>query len=119
MPLTFANPSLLFGALAAAVPIIIHLLSRRRIHRQPFSDLRFLEDVQAKQSRKIGIRSLLLLLLRVLAILSVVLAIARPQVGGLAPAADRPVPSCSFSTPAPVCRHSMTGEPVLPPLKLP
>ena len=86
MPLTFANPSLLFGALAAAVPIIIHLLSRRRIHRQPFSDLRFLEDVQAKQSRKIGIRSLLLLLLRVLAILCVVLAIARPQVGGLAPA---------------------------------
>jgi len=88
MPVTFANPSLLLGALAAAIPIIIHFLSRRRIRRQPFSDLRFLQEVQARQSRRISVRSLLLLLLRVLAILCVVLAVARPHLGGLAPARD-------------------------------
>ncbi len=86
MPVTFANPSLLLGALAAAVPIIIHFLSRRRIRRQPFSDLRFLQEVQARQSRRIGLRSLMLLLLRVLTILCVVLAVAQPHLGGLAPA---------------------------------
>jgi hypothetical protein len=76
----------LLGALTAAIPIIIHFLSRRRIRRQPFSDLRFLQEVQARQSRRISMRSLLLLLLRVLAILCVVLAVARPHLGGLAPA---------------------------------
>jgi len=85
MPITFLNPGLLLGALAAAVPILIHFLSRRRILRLEFSDLRFLEEAQTEQSRSLGLRRLLLLLLRVLAVLLVVLAIARPQLGGLAP----------------------------------
>ncbi|MFH1845585.1 MAG: VWA domain-containing protein [bacterium] len=84
MPITFANPGLLFGALAAALPIIIHLLSWRRIRRQQFSDLRFLESVQIQQSRKLNLRRLLLLLLRVLIILCIVFGVARPRVSGLA-----------------------------------
>lgn len=84
MHLTFANPSLLLGALAAAVPILIHFLSRRRVVSLPFSDLRFLAAVQAKQARSMDLRRLLLLLLRVLAILCVVLGVARPRISGLA-----------------------------------
>lgn len=84
MPLSFANPALLFGSLAAALPVVIHLISRRRVRRQPFSDLRFLGAVQSQQSRSLGLRRWLLLLLRVLALLLIALAAAQPRWGGLA-----------------------------------
>ncbi len=83
MPLSFANPALLFGALAAALPVIIHFLSRRKVRREKFSDLRFLSEVQARQTRRLTMRRWLLLLLRVLAILLLVLAVAGPRWGGL------------------------------------
>lgn len=85
MPLTFLNPALLWGALAAAVPIVLHLLNRRRVRDIPFSDLRFLEEVQVTRSRSLGLRRWLLLLLRVLAVLLIVGAVARPRLAGLAP----------------------------------
>jgi len=84
MPLSFANPALLFGALTAALPVIIHLISRRKVRRQQFSDLRFLDEVQSHQSRNLGIKRWLLLLLRVLALLLIALAVAQPRWGGLA-----------------------------------
>ena len=84
MPVTFANPALLAGAAAAAVPILIHLLSRRRVRRTPFSDLRFLEAVQAQQARSLNLRRWLLLMLRVLIIICLVLGVAQPRVSGLA-----------------------------------
>ncbi|MEN8006683.1 MAG: BatA domain-containing protein [Candidatus Krumholzibacteriota bacterium] len=92
MPLSFLNPTLLFGTAAAALPIIIHFLSRRRVRRLPFSDLRFLDEVQSRQARSLGIRRWLLLLLRVLAILLVALAAAGPRYGGVGAASgDRSV----------------------------
>ncbi|PID79430.1 hypothetical protein CSB20_10320 [bacterium DOLZORAL124_64_63] len=84
MPLGFANPALLFGGLAAALPVIIHFLSRRKVRREAFSDMRFLSEVQSRQARSLGVRRWLLLLLRVLAILAVVAAVAGPRWGGLA-----------------------------------
>ncbi len=83
MPLSFVNPALLFGGLAAALPVIIHFLSRRKVQREKFSDLRFLSEVQARQTRRLTMRRLLLLLLRVLAILLLTLAVAGPRWGGL------------------------------------
>ncbi|MFT5784294.1 MAG: hypothetical protein ACI9JE_001618, partial [Candidatus Krumholzibacteriia bacterium] len=83
MPISFLNPALLFGAVASALPVIIHFLSRRRVQQQPFSDLRFLDEVQSRQARSLGVRRWLLLLLRVLAILLIALAAAGPLWGGL------------------------------------
>ncbi|MFO7610173.1 MAG: BatA domain-containing protein [Candidatus Krumholzibacteriia bacterium] len=91
MPLFFGNPGLLFGAFAAALPVLIHFLSRRRVRQVPFSDLRFLDEVQARQARSLGVRRWLLLLLRVLAVLLVALAAAAPRWGGLAATGTRAV----------------------------
>lgn len=90
MPLSFLNPGLLFGAAAAAVPLLLHLLQRRRVREIAFSDLRFLEEVKARRSRALGVRRWLLLLLRMLAILLVVAAAAGPRLGGRDGAAPAP-----------------------------
>ncbi|MBK8165562.1 MAG: VWA domain-containing protein [bacterium] len=83
MPLSFLNPGLLLGAVAAALPVVLHFLSRRRARRESFSDLRFLEQARAGQARSLGVRRWLLLLLRVLALLLVVAGAAGPRWGGL------------------------------------
>ncbi len=88
MPLTFLNPALLFSALGAVVPVIIHFLSRRRTRQIAFSDLRFLAAAESQQSRRRGIRRWLLLLLRVLAVLCLALAMSRPHWGALAGGGD-------------------------------
>jgi hypothetical protein len=89
MPLSFLNPALLGGLVAAAVPVIIHFLSQRRVRRLAFSDLRFLQEEEAQQARRRGMRRWLLLLLRVLIITCIVLAAARPHWGGLPGGAGR------------------------------
>jgi len=89
MPLSFLNPGLLVGLAAAAVPVIIHFLSRRRLRRVAFSDLRFLNEEEAQQSRRRGVRRWILLLLRVLIVICLVLAAARPHWGGLPGGAGR------------------------------
>lgn len=75
---------MLFGLAVAAVPLILHLLNRRRRRRVAFSDLRFLDEVQARRSRSFALRRSLLLLLRILILLLIALALARPRLAGLA-----------------------------------
>jgi hypothetical protein len=63
---------------AASVPIIIHLLNRRRVRKIKFSSLEFLSDLARRRMRKINLRRILILALRTLAVILVVLAFARP-----------------------------------------
>ncbi len=83
MPLSFLNPALLFGMLAAAVPVVIHFLSRRRRRRIEFGDLRFLQAAETRQARRRGLQRWLLLMLRMLIVCCLALAAARPHWGGL------------------------------------
>jgi len=83
-PFVFLNPGLWWGALTAAVPVLLHLWQRRRPRQLAFSDLRFLEAGQARRARRVALRRWLLLLLRVLAILAIVAAAARPRLAGMA-----------------------------------
>jgi len=82
--LTFLNA--LFGAALAAValPIVIHLLNRRRSRREKFSTLEHLAEVSRRQRRRIEVRQWLLLALRCLAVLLVVLAMMRPALRSIA-----------------------------------
>lgn len=63
---------------AAAIPILLHLLNRFRLPVVEFSSIEFLKRLQKKKSRRIKLRQLILLILRTLAIIAVVLVFARP-----------------------------------------
>ena len=82
--MTFLNPFFLFGLLASAVPVLIHLLTRRRPKRVEFSSVEFLREVRLAEMRRFRLREWLLLLLRALAVAALALALARPAVRGAA-----------------------------------
>ncbi len=76
--MNFLNPLYLIGALAAAVPILLHLIRREHARKMEFPTLMFLRKISKKTIRYQKLRHLLLLLLRVLALLLIALAFARP-----------------------------------------
>ncbi|MBX2992531.1 MAG: BatA domain-containing protein [Bacteroidetes bacterium] len=80
--MTFLNPLLLFGLIAAAIPIIIHLLNLRKLKTVEFSTLQFLKELQKTKMRRVKIRQWLLLALRTLLIIAVVMAFSRPAMRG-------------------------------------
>ena len=72
----FATPWLLFGLLAAAVPILLHLVQRRDPPEVAFPAVRYLADATRDHRRRVKLRHLLLLAVRTLLILTLVLAAA-------------------------------------------
>jgi hypothetical protein len=76
--LGFANAPLLYGLAAASVPILIHLLNRRKFREIPWAAMRFLLAAIRKNQRRIRIEQWLLLAIRTLIILLVVTAMAKP-----------------------------------------
>ena len=80
--MTFLNPLALIGLLAAAIPIMLHLLNLRKLRTIEFSTLDFLKELQKTRIRRLKLRQLLLLILRTLLVLLVVLAFSRPTLKG-------------------------------------
>lgn len=76
----FLNSTILLAASAALIPLLIHLFSRRRVKVVKFSSLKYLKEMQKRQLRRLKIRQWLLLILRMLIVLTAVLAFARPTV---------------------------------------
>jgi hypothetical protein len=74
----FANPALLWGLGAASLPIIIHLLNRRKYREMPWAAMRFLLAALQKNRRRVQVEQWLLLAIRTLIVLLVVAAMARP-----------------------------------------
>jgi hypothetical protein len=79
-PITFAAPMMLWGALAAAAPIVIHLMMRSKPQRLPLPTIRFILKTHQQTQARHRLKHLLLLLLRMLLILLLVGALARPTV---------------------------------------
>ena len=80
--MTFLNPLLLLGLVAAAIPILLHLFNLRKLRTIEFSTLAFLKELQKTKIRRLKIRQILLLLLRTLLVILLVLAFARPTLKG-------------------------------------
>jgi len=74
----FLNPSILFALSAAVIPLIIHLLNKKKFKEVQFSTIHFLKEMVRKEMRRLRLRQWLLLLLRTLIIILLVLAFARP-----------------------------------------
>src|SRR5687768_14150623 len=73
------NPLLFWGGLGAvSLPIIIHLLNKRKFKIVDWAAMDFLLDADKKNRRRIRLENLLLLLLRCLAVLLIALLLARP-----------------------------------------
>jgi len=76
--LFFTNTLMLAGLAALAIPILIHLLLKRRKKQVPFSTIRFFLQQDEQSSRRRKLRNWLLLALRLLIVSLLVLAFARP-----------------------------------------
>ena len=84
----FLNSAALFGLFAAAIPLILHLLNRRRRHIVEFSTLRFLKQLEKKEMNRLRLKRLLLLLIRTLIVISIVLSFSRPTIRGYLPGGE-------------------------------
>src|SRR5262249_37596778 len=91
MSVGLVNLVMLFGLAAAAIPVIIHLLNRRRFPVIDWGAMQFLQ-VSATRRRKLFFEEFLLMLLRMGLIVALVLALAAPYVAGplVAQFASRP-----------------------------
>ena len=76
----FVNPFYLFGLLAAAIPIIIHLFNFRRFRKVYFTNVRFLQELKQETQKQSQLRHLLILAMRILAIAALVMAFAQPYI---------------------------------------
>lgn len=76
--MTFSSPLFLIGLVAVAIPIIVHLFNFRRYKKVYFSNVDRLEQLQTETRRQSNLRQLLILAARILAIVFLVLAFARP-----------------------------------------
>jgi hypothetical protein len=88
MGLSFITPLLLGGAALVAVPIVLHLVMRRRPVPHDFPALRFLRERAVANRRRLRLSHLLLLLVRIAAILLLAAALARPVLRGAGWLAD-------------------------------
>ncbi len=74
----FLSPLTLIGLALVGLPVLIHMLSRRRARRLDFPTLRYLRETQSFRLRPRRLREPLLLALRVLALALLVMGFARP-----------------------------------------
>src|SRR5262245_45177947 len=76
--MVFLAPLMLFGALAAAVPIAIHFFFRSRYRTVPWAAMQFLLTSLEQTSRRLKFQELLLLLARIAVLVLLAVALARP-----------------------------------------
>jgi hypothetical protein len=76
---TFAHPWMLLGALAALIPLLVHLFDRRRPRPHPFGPLAFVLRSQKRTASRLKFKRLLLYTLRTLILLALPVALARPE----------------------------------------
>ena len=91
--MTFLQSFILWGLPLLLLPIIIHLVNRMRHRTVPWAAMRFLLKATQSSTSHAKLRQFLILALRTLAVIALILFIARPLAGGwlgwaLAPAPD-------------------------------
>ncbi|MFQ5894604.1 MAG: BatA domain-containing protein, partial [Nitrospinota bacterium] len=78
MGISFLYPALLAGLVALGIPILIHLIRRRRVRLVRFPAVRFILLSRRRIARRHRLKNLLLLLLRLGAVASFIALVAHP-----------------------------------------
>jgi hypothetical protein len=77
--MSFFAPYMLWGGLAAGIPIVLHFFYRSRYRRVPWAAMQFLLASIEQTSRRLRFQELILLALRVALLVVLALALARPK----------------------------------------
>lgn len=80
--MSFLIPQVLWALPAAAIPLIIHLMSQVNTKTVDFSALRFLEEMEHESIKRLQWHQWLVMILRTMIILSLILLLARPVLRG-------------------------------------
>lgn len=81
--MNFLSPQLLWGLFAVALPVIIHLLNRRRFRTVRWAATSFLLKAARESRGRKRLKHILILTARALAVAALIFAVSRPLVGGL------------------------------------
>lgn len=79
----FGSPWMLWGLAGASIPIIIHLLNRRKFREMSWAAMQFLLAAIKKNQRRIRIEQWILLAVRTALLLALAFAMARPALESL------------------------------------
>lgn len=82
MTVSFLQQSLLWGLLAVSIPVIVHLLNRKRHRTIQWAAMEFLLKATRESRGKKKLKYIIILTSRALAIAALIFAISRPLVGG-------------------------------------
>ncbi|WP_165304979.1 BatA and WFA domain-containing protein [Pedobacter sp. SYP-B3415] len=87
--MNFLYPGFLFALFAAAIPVIIHLFNFRKFKKVNFSNVAFIREIEERNASREKLKNLLVLAARILSIVFLVLAFARPFINsGQSPGPD-------------------------------
>lgn len=81
--MTFLNAILLAGAAAFLIPLIIHLLNKRKVQTVRWGAMHLLQEVLRQRKRKLNVEQWLLLAVRIAIPIVLALCLARPVVTAL------------------------------------
>jgi hypothetical protein len=81
--MTFTAPLFLLATIAAAIPVVLHMINRRKAKQLPFSTLRFLRVSAQKTRRRKRIHDVLLMAIRAALLTLIAVALARPAITSL------------------------------------
>lgn len=80
--MTFLQPEILYGLPLLLVPIIIHLLNRRRYRIEEWGAMQFLIQATRASTSRAKLKQILILAMRTLVVAMLVMFLARPLAGG-------------------------------------
>ncbi|MFP4054108.1 MAG: BatA domain-containing protein [Phycisphaerae bacterium] len=95
LAISFVFGGVLWGATAAAAPVVIHLIMRTKPRRMPFPALQFVRKTHKANISKLKLKHLILLAMRMLAVALVSLLIARAFLADFFEVPDRTVPAAA------------------------
>ena len=74
----FKHPEILYALFLLLIPIIVHLFQLRRFEKVPFTNVKFLKQVELQTRKSSKLKKFLILCSRLLALTGLVFAFAQP-----------------------------------------